>query len=150
MEEPERVVNTFKRNMDLNLLHIDASERFVNKLAGIIDPEEKRRTVGEEFIHVFEEAANEIENTEFLAQGTLYPDVIESRTPENSAAARIKTHHNVGGLPENMRLKLVEPLRYLFKDEVRERGAGPRVCPRRWSTASRSLGLAWPSASSVR
>ena len=122
LEEPERVVNTFKRNMDLNLLHIDASERFVNKLAGIIDPEEKRRTVGEEFIHVFEEAANEIENTEFLAQGTLYPDVIESRTPENSAAARIKTHHNVGGLPENMRLKLVEPLRYLFKDEVREVG----------------------------
>ena len=122
LEEPERVVNTFKRNMDLNLLHIDASERFVNKLAGIIDPEEKRRTVGEEFIHVFEEAANEIENTEFLAQGTLYPDVIESRTPENRAAARIKTHHNVGGLPENMRLKLVEPLRYLFKDEVREVG----------------------------
>ena len=122
LEEPERVVNTFKRNMDLNLLYIDASERFVNKLAGIIDPEEKRRTVGEEFIHVFEEAANEIENTEFLAQGTLYPDVIESRTPENRAAARIKTHHNVGGLPENMRLKLVEPLRYLFKDEVRDVG----------------------------
>ena len=122
LEEPERVVNTFKRNMDLNLLYIDASERFVDKLAGIIDPEQKRRTVGEEFIHVFEEAANEIENTEFLAQGTLYPDVIESRTPENRAAARIKTHHNVGGLPENMRLKLVEPLRYLFKDEVRDVG----------------------------
>ncbi len=122
LEEPERVVNTFKRNMDLNLLYIDASERFVDKLAGIVDPEQKRRTVGEEFIHVFEEAANEIENTEFLAQGTLYPDVIESRTPENRAAARIKTHHNVGGLPENMRLKLVEPLRYLFKDEVRDVG----------------------------
>ena len=122
LEEPERVLNTFRRNMDLNLLYIDASDRFVNKLAGVIDPEQKRRTVGEEFIHVFEEAANEIENTQFLAQGTLYPDVIESRTPENTAAARIKTHHNVGGLPENMRLKLVEPLRYLFKDEVREVG----------------------------
>ncbi len=122
LEEPERVLNTFRRNMDLNLLYIDASERFVGKLAGITDPEDKRRTVGEEFIHVFEEAATEIENTEFLAQGTLYPDVIESRTPENRAAARIKTHHNVGGLPENMKLKLVEPLRYLFKDEVREVG----------------------------
>ncbi len=122
LEEPERVLNTFRRNMDLNLLYIDASDRFVNKLAGVTDPEQKRRTVGEEFIHVFEEAANEIENTQFLAQGTLYPDVIESRTPENSAAARIKTHHNVGGLPENMRLKLVEPLRYLFKDEVRDVG----------------------------
>ena len=122
LEEPERVLNTFRKNLGLNLLYIDASDRFVGRLTGVIDPEEKRRVVGEEFIHVFEEAAAELENTEFLAQGTLYPDVIESRTPENWAAAKIKTHHNVGGLPSDMKLKLVEPLRYLFKDEVREAG----------------------------
>ena len=122
LEEPERVLATFRRNLELNLIYVDASDRFVDRLEGIIDPEEKRRLVGEEFIHVFEDAALELENTEFLAQGTLYPDVIESRTPENRASARIKTHHNVGGLPQDMKLKLVEPLRYLFKDEVREVG----------------------------
>ena len=121
-EEPERVLDTFRRHLQLNLVYVDASERFVSRLAGVIDPEEKRRIVGQEFIHVFEEAAAELENTEFLAQGTLYPDVIESRTQENTASARIKTHHNVGGLPGDMKLKLIEPLRYLFKDEVREVG----------------------------
>ena len=122
LEEPERVLNAFDRNLQLNMVYLDASERFIDRLKGVIDPEEKRRVVGEEFIHVFEEAAAELENTEFLAQGTLYPDVIESRTPETRAAARIKTHHNVGGLPSDMKLKLVEPLRYLFKDEVRDVG----------------------------
>ncbi len=122
LEEPERVLDTFRRNLQLNLVYVDASERFVNRLSGIIDPEEKRKAVGEEFIHVFDEAALELENTEYLAQGTLYPDVIESRTPENKTAARIKTHHNVGGLPQDMKLKLIEPLRYLFKDEVRDVG----------------------------
>jgi GMP synthase (glutamine-hydrolysing) len=122
LEEPERVLDTFRRNLRLNLVYVDASERFVNRLSGIIDPEEKRKAVGEEFIHVFDEAALDLENTEYLAQGTLYPDVIESRTPENKTAARIKTHHNVGGLPEDMKLKLIEPLRYLFKDEVRDVG----------------------------
>ena len=122
LEEPERVLDTFRRNLPLNLVHVDASERFVNRLSGVIDPEKKRSVVGEEFIRVFEEAALELKDTEYLAQGTLYPDVIESRTPENKAAARIKTHHNVGGLPLDMKLKLVEPLRYLFKDEVREVG----------------------------
>ena len=121
-EEPERVLNTFRSNLQLNLVYVDASERFSNRLTGVIDPEEKRRVVGEEFIHVFEQAAAELTNTEFLAQGTLYPDVIESRTPENRVAARIKTHHNVGGLPQDIKFKLVEPLRYLFKDEVREVG----------------------------
>ena len=121
-EEPERVLNTFRRSVGLNLTYVDASERFVRRLQGITDPEEKRRVVGEEFIHVFEEAAAEMEDTEFLAQGTLYPDVIESRSPENTASAKIKTHHNVGGLPSDMKLNLVEPLRYLFKDEVREIG----------------------------
>ena len=121
-EEPERVLNTFRRNVGLNLTYVDASERFVSRLRGITDPEEKRRVVGEEFIHVFEEAAAELGHTEFLAQGTLYPDVIESRGPEHTASAKIKTHHNVGGLPSDMKLNLVEPLRYLFKDEVREVG----------------------------
>ena len=118
-EEPERVLGTLHRNLELNLVHVDATERFIGRLAGVVDPEEKRKRVGEEFIRVFEEAAVELEDTEFLAQGTLYPDVIESRTPENKAASRIKTHHNVGGLPSNMKLTLIEPLRYLFKDEVR-------------------------------
>ena len=122
LEEPERVLQTFQRTLGLQLIYIDASNRFNERLRGVVDPEEKRRVVGEEFIRVFEEAAAELEDTEYLAQGTLYPDVIESRGPENTAAARIKTHHNVGGLPRDMHLKLVEPLRYLFKDEVREVG----------------------------
>ena len=122
LEEPERVLDTFRRNLQLNLVYVDASNRFVGHLQNVVDPEEKRRVVGEEFIRVFEEAAAELENTEFLAQGTLYPDVIESRAPETRAAAKIKTHHNVGGLPKDMKLKLVEPLRYLFKDEAREVG----------------------------
>ena len=122
LEEPERVVNTFRQNLKSNLIFIDASDRFVDRLKGVIDPEEKRKVVGKEFIHVFEEAAAELEDTEYLAQGTLYPDVIESVSPENTASAKIKTHHNVGGLPSNMKLKLVEPLRFLFKDEVREVG----------------------------
>ncbi len=121
-EEPERVLGVLGRNLQLNLVHVNAEDRFLGRLTGIIDPEEKRKRVGEEFIRVFEEAASELEGTEFLAQGTLYPDVIESRTSENKAASRIKTHHNVGGLPANMRLSLVEPLRYLFKDEVRDVG----------------------------
>ena len=122
LEEAERVQDTFKRGMGLNLVYADASDRFLGKLAGVIDPEQKRKVIGEEFIRVFEDAASDLGQTDFLAQGTLYPDVIESETPENRASARIKTHHNVGGLPDDMKLKLVEPLRYLFKDEVRKVG----------------------------
>ena len=122
LEEAERVQDTFKRGMGLNLVYADASDRFLGKLAGVIDPEQKRKVIGQEFIRVFEEAASDLGQTDFLAQGTLYPDVIESETPENRASARIKTHHNVGGLPDDMKLKLVEPLRYLFKDEVRKVG----------------------------
>ena len=121
-EEAERVQATFNRNLGLNLIYADATSRFLDRLAGVTDPEVKRKVIGEEFIRVFEETAAELGETDFLAQGTLYPDVIESDTPENRASARIKTHHNVGGLPEHMKLKLVEPLRYLFKDEVREVG----------------------------
>ena len=118
--EPEQVQDTFSSKLGLNLLYVDAAQRFVSKLEAVTDPEAKRKIIGEEFIRVFEEAAVELSDTKFLAQGTLYPDVIESETPENQASARIKSHHNVGGLPERMDLDLVEPLRYLYKDEVRE------------------------------
>ena len=122
-EEPERVIEVFGKNVGLKLVHVDATERFLTALAGITDPEEKRKRIGAEFIDVFEEQAGALGEVDFLAQGTLYPDVIESQTSASSAAHKIKTHHNVGGLPERMRLKLVEPLRFLFKDEVRSVGA---------------------------
>ena len=122
-EEPERVIEVFGRNVGLKLVHVDATERFLTALGGITDPEEKRKRIGAEFIDVFEEQAGALGQVDFLAQGTLYPDVIESQTSASSAAHKIKTHHNVGGLPERMRLKLVEPLRFLFKDEVRAVGA---------------------------
>ena len=120
--EVEQVQETFQRGLGLDLRYVDAGSRFLGRLAGVTDPEVKRKTIGGEFIRVFEDAAAEIDNVQWLAQGTLYPDVIESETPENRASARIKTHHNVGGLPENMDFGLVEPLRYLFKDEVRAVG----------------------------
>ncbi|MCI0845765.1 MAG: glutamine-hydrolyzing GMP synthase, partial [Chloroflexi bacterium] len=122
LEEPERVQATFHETLGLPLLYADAPDRFLAGLKGVIDPEVKRKVIGEEFIRVFEEEAARLGKTDFLAQGTLYPDVIESESPENRSSARIKTHHNVGGLPDHMKLKLVEPLRYLFKDEVREVG----------------------------
>jgi len=121
-EEAERTLNTFQRNMQMNIIYIDASDRFLNRLKGVTDPELKRRLVGEEFITVFEEEAAKLGRVDFLAQGTLYPDVIESTTAESKASAKIKTHHNVGGLPRKMTFSLIEPLRYLFKDEVREVG----------------------------
>ncbi len=121
-EESQRVMETFERNLNMNIIRVDATEDFLTRLAGVIDPEQKRISIGEEFIRVFEEQAAGLGRVDFLAQGTLYPDVIESQTPENKASAKIKTHHNVGGLPEDMAFSLVEPLRYLFKDEVREVG----------------------------
>ena len=120
--EAEEVQETYRRNLGLNLLYVDAGARFLAGLQGVTDPEEKRKVIGAQFVDVFEETAAELNDAEFLAQGTLYPDVIESEAPENGASARIKTHHNVGGLPDYMQLKLVEPLRYLYKDEVREVG----------------------------
>lgn len=120
MNEAEEVVESF-RDMGLNLVHIDASERFLSRLRGVTDPERKRKIIGEEFVNVFEEEASKIKDAKFLAQGTLYPDVIESVSVKGPSAT-IKSHHNVGGLPEKMNLKLVEPLRELFKDEVREVG----------------------------
>lgn len=123
--EAEEVVETFGRHMHMNLVAVDASELFLAALDGVSDPEEKRKRIGTTFIRVFEKEARKLEESgrfDFLAQGTLYPDVIESATPERPNAARIKTHHNVGGLPADLQFKLVEPLRYLFKDEVRRVG----------------------------
>jgi GMP synthase (glutamine-hydrolysing) len=122
-EEVERTFNTFRLNMRMNIIYVDAIDRFLNKLKGVIDPEQKRKVIGEEFINIFEEEANKLGKVDFLAQGTLYPDVIESALSGSTASAKIKTHHNVGGLPATMRLKLIEPLRYLFKDEVRKVGS---------------------------
>ena len=121
-EEPQRVRSTFQKHLKLNLVYMDAAEHFLGALRGVVDPEEKRRVIGEEFIRVFEEEAARLGRVDFLTQGTLYPDVIESKTDESKVSAKIKTHHNVGGLPQHMKLALVEPLRYLFKDEVREVG----------------------------
>ena len=120
--EPDRVKETFEKYMDINFIFSESTERFLNSLAGVIDPERKRKIIGEEFINVFDEEASKLGAVDFLTQGTLYPDVIESKTSDNSVSATIKTHHNVGGLPEHMKMELVEPLRYLFKDEVRQVG----------------------------
>jgi GMP synthase (glutamine-hydrolysing) len=106
----------------MKLVMVDARERFLARLAGVEDPEQKRRIIGDEFIRVFEEESAGLGQIDFLTQGTLYPDVIESTAPETKAAQKIKTHHNVGGLPSDLRFRLIEPLRYLFKDEVRQVG----------------------------
>ena len=121
-EEVERTLKVFKNNLGMNIIYIDATGRFLDRLKGIIDPEQKRKIIGEEFIRVFEEEARKIGKVDFLAQGTLYPDVIESVSSVSTVSAKIKSHHNVGGLPAKMTLNLLEPLRYLFKDEVRQVG----------------------------
>ncbi len=109
--EPEQVVEVFRHQMDANLIYVDAVDRFLDKLSGVADPEQKRKIIGGEFIRVFEEEARKLEGIEFLAQGTIYPDILESDG--------VKAHHNVGGLPEDLKFELVEPLKFLFKDEVR-------------------------------
>ena len=120
-EEPERVVNTFHRHLQIDLRHVDAAERFLHELVGVTDPETKRKRVGKTFIAVFEEAARELGAVSHMVQGTTYPDVVES-AGGGGVTATIKSHHNVGGLPERMQFALIEPLRYLFKDEVRRVG----------------------------
>ena len=117
--EAQSVQEVFRGRFNMNLVYVDASERFLSKLSGVTDPERKRKIIGEEFIRVFEEEAGKLGEIDFLVQGTLYPDVVESGT---ATAAVIKSHHNVGGLPDDMRLSLIEPLRWLFKDEVRQVG----------------------------
>ena len=109
--EPEQVIEVFRNQMDANLVYVDAVDRFLDKLAGVADPETKRKVIGAEFIRVFEEEARKLEGIEFLAQGTIYPDILES--------GPVKAHHNVGGLPEDLQFDLVEPVKFLFKDEVR-------------------------------
>ena len=109
--EPEQVVEVFRNQMNANLVYVDATDRFLDKLAGVFDPERKRKIIGAEFIRVFEEEARKLHGIEFLAQGTIYPDILES--------GPVKAHHNVGGLPEDLKFELVEPLKFLFKDEVR-------------------------------
>ena len=109
--EPEQVVQVFRHEMDANLIYVDAVDRFLDKLAGVADPEEKRKVIGAEFIRVFEEEARKLDGIGFLAQGTIYPDILESNG--------VKAHHNVGGLPDDLQFELVEPLRFLYKDEVR-------------------------------
>ncbi|MCI5938566.1 MAG: glutamine-hydrolyzing GMP synthase [Bacilli bacterium] len=110
-DEPEQVIEVFKNQMNANLLYIDATDRFLDKLANVSDPEQKRKIIGKEFIEVFEEVAESMKDIKFLGQGTIYPDILES--------GPVKSHHNVGGLPEKFNLELVEPLKFLFKDEVR-------------------------------
>ena len=109
--EPEQVVEVFRNQMDANLVYVDAVDRFLDKLAGVAEPEQKRKIIGAEFIRVFEEEARKLEGIQFLAQGTIYPDILES--------GPVKAHHNVGGLPEDLQFELVEPVKFLFKDEVR-------------------------------
>jgi GMP synthase (glutamine-hydrolysing) len=121
-QEADRTLEVFRNNLKMNIIYVDAADRFLDRLKGVTDPETKRKAIGNEFIKVFEEEANKLGKVDFLAQGTLYPDVIESTSSVSTASAKIKTHHNVGGLPPNMTLKLIEPLRFLFKDEVRQVG----------------------------
>jgi GMP synthase (glutamine-hydrolysing) len=120
--EAAQVVATFREHLHIPLVAVDAAEEFLSALDGVADPEQKRKIIGEKFIRIFEREAQQLGEVQFLAQGTLYPDVIESKAPDRQQGVTIKTHHNVGGLPADMRLKLVEPLRYLFKDEARAAG----------------------------
>jgi GMP synthase (glutamine-hydrolysing) len=117
--EGEEVAAAFRSHLGAELITVDASQEFLNALQGVTDPEQKRRIVGEKFIRIFEQQARQLGQPRFLVQGTIYPDVVESSAPDRNKAEKIKTHHNVGGLPEDMQFELVEPLRYLFKDEVR-------------------------------
>jgi GMP synthase (glutamine-hydrolysing) len=121
-DEPQQIKKVFRNIYHLNLDYVDRSKRFLGRLKGIVDPEEKRKIIGEEFVNIFEEEADKVKGVKFLGQGTLYPDVIESVSPSGAPSRRIKSHHNVGGLPAHMKLKLIEPLRDLFKDEVRQIG----------------------------
>jgi len=120
--EETQVINTFKNKLKMNLLYVNAEKEFIKKLSNVSDPEKKRKIIGNLFIKIFERYAKKIKNVKFLAQGTLYPDLIESKSVTGSQTSKIKSHHNVGGLPKRMKLKLVEPLKFLFKDEVRKLG----------------------------
>jgi len=122
MDEETQVVRTFKKRLKMNLIYVNAEKEFLGKLKNVSDPEKKRKIIGNLFIKIFERYAKKIKDVKFLAQGTLYPDLIESKSVTGSQTSKIKSHHNVGGLPKKMNLKLVEPLKFLFKDEVRKLG----------------------------
>ena len=122
LNEAEQVMQTFADNLGVKVIHVDARDRFMDALIGVSDPEQKRKIIGREFVHVFQEEAEKLPKAKWLAQGTIYPDVIESASAKTKKAHTIKSHHNVGGLPDTLHLKLLEPLRELFKDEVRELG----------------------------
>ena len=120
--EELQVIKTFKKKLKINLIYVNAEKEFIKKLKNVSDPEQKRKIIGNLFIKIFEKYANKLKKVKFLAQGTLYPDLIESKSVTGSKTSKIKSHHNVGGLPKKMKLKLVEPLKFLFKDEVRKLG----------------------------
>ncbi|NBW01517.1 MAG: glutamine-hydrolyzing GMP synthase [Betaproteobacteria bacterium] len=122
LNEAEQVMQTFAKHMGVKVIHVNARERFLSALSGVTDPEEKRKIIGREFVHIFQEESGKLSNARWLAQGTIYPDVIESAGAKTKKATTIKSHHNVGGLPDTLHLKLLEPLRELFKDEVRRLG----------------------------
>jgi len=122
LDEGKKVMETFNKNLGVKVIHVDASKRFIDDLKGISDPEEKRKIIGKDFVDIFQEEAKKIDNAKWLAQGTIYPDVIESAGGKTKKAHNIKSHHNVGGLPKDLNLNLLEPLRELFKDEVRKLG----------------------------
>ena len=140
--EAEGVMKTFSEGFNMNVIKVDAKDRFLNKLKGVSDPEQKRKIIGNEFIYVFDDEAEKLKGIDFLAQGTLYTDIIESGT---ATAQTIKSHHNVGGLPEDMQFELIEPLNTLFKDEVRALGTGLAFLTK-WFGASRSQVRASASA----
>ena len=129
LNEAEQVMDTFGKHLGVKVIHVDASMEFMSKLAGVSDPEAKRKVIGKEFIEVFQRESAKIRNAKWLAQGTIYPDVIESAGAKTKKAMTIKSHHNVGGLPDTLHLKLLEPLRELFKDEVRELGVSLGLPP---------------------
>jgi GMP synthase (glutamine-hydrolysing) len=122
LNEAEQVMETFANNLGVKVIHVDASGEFMRHLTGVTDPEQKRKIIGREFVEVFQQESAKLPNAKWLAQGTIYPDVIESAGAKTKKAHAIKSHHNVGGLPDTLHLKLLEPLRELFKDEVRELG----------------------------
>jgi len=129
LNEAQQVMDTFAGHFGIKIIHVDASEQFLGKLAGVTDPEAKRKIIGREFVEIFQAEASKLKNARWLAQGTIYPDVIESAASKTGKAVAIKSHHNVGGLPETLNLKLLEPLRELFKDEVRKLGVALGLPP---------------------
>jgi GMP synthase (glutamine-hydrolysing) len=143
LDEGKMVMDMFAKNLGVKVIHVDASEQFMTQLSGVADPEAKRKIIGREFVEVFQVEAGKLRGAKWLAQGTIYPDVIESAGKNKKSAHTIKSHHNVGGLPETLNLKLLEPLRELFKDEVRELGVALGLPSMTWCIAIHSPVRVW-------